>query len=79
MIYWSNGSVITSVDVDFPTNAQNVWTIGEDDEILSIHTLSPGQQPQYCEYNIVVSCEQTIHLKSLRTLVSEYMYACVVL
>lgn len=55
MIYWTNGSVIASVDVDAPTNAR---TIFEGDGILSIHTLSPGQQPQYCEYNIVVSCER---------------------
>ena len=48
MIYWTNGSVIASVDVDAQTNAQ---TIFEGDGILSIHTLSPGQQPQYCEYS----------------------------
>jgi hypothetical protein len=46
MIYWTNGSVIASVDVA-ESSTPNVWIPFEDCKIISIHTLSPGQQPQY--------------------------------
>ena len=49
MIYWTNGSFIASVDVADPNSTPDVWVPFDDSEIISIHTLSPGQQPQYCK------------------------------
>ena len=48
MMYWTNGSVIASVDVA-ESSTPNVWIPFEDCKIISIRTLSPGQQPQYCK------------------------------
>ena len=55
MIYWTNGSAINSVAHAAPNSTLSVSNVIGDDEgvVVSIQSLSPGQQPQYCKhYNI---------------------------
>ena len=51
MVYWTNGSVIKCVNrtssspLDFECNCTF-----DENEVISLHSLSPGQQPQYCKW-----------------------------
>ena len=46
MVYWTNGSVINSINRT--TNSSMPFS-SEDGEVVSLHSLSPGQQPQFCK------------------------------
>ena len=54
-IYWTNGSAINSVTRADPNSTLSVSNAFRDESVVvSIHSLSPGQQPQYCKhYNIM--------------------------
>ena len=51
-LHWTDGSVIASVGLADPNNTPNVSTSFGDVAIISLHTLSPGQQPQYCKFHV---------------------------
>ena len=48
MVYWTNGSVINSMNRTASSSMPFSSDIFED-EVVSLHSLSPGQQPQFCK------------------------------
>ena len=49
MVYWTNGSVINSINRTTSSRRPFSSDIFEDGEVVSLHSLSPGQQPQFCK------------------------------
>ena len=53
MIFWTNGSLIASVLLSDPRATPMISDPFEEDSVLYLHTLSPGQQPQFCKCSCV--------------------------
>ena len=54
-IYWTDGSVVSSVSRAAPSSPVSSSNISDVTALLS---LSPGQQPQYSEHTIIHACIQ---------------------
>ena len=60
-VYWTNGSVINFVSRTTSDSLPTVFSVFDENEVISLHSLSPGRQPQYCKYGYV----NNMHILSL--------------
>ena len=49
-LYWTNGSIVLSVELDDTSSEPSIFASFNDEDVVSLNTLSPGQQPLYCKY-----------------------------
>ena len=52
-VYWTNGSIVLSVELDDTSSEPSIFASFNDD-VVFLHTLSPGQQPLYCKYLLFI-------------------------
>ena len=56
-VYWTNGSVIKFINRSASGSSPMVFGVFDENEVISLHSLSPGQQPQYCKYGYMNGSE----------------------
>ena len=49
MVYWTNGFVINSINRTTNSRIPFSSDVFDDGKVVSLHSLSPGQQPQFCK------------------------------
>ena len=52
-VYWTNGSMIKFINRSTSSSSPTVFDVCDENEVISLHSLSPGQQPQYCKYGYI--------------------------
>ena len=55
-VYWTNGSVISFVNHVTSDSSPTVFST-LDENVISLHSLSPARQPQYCKYGYIYICK----------------------
>ena len=49
MVYWTNGSVINSINRTSSNRMPFSSDVFDNGKVISLHSLSPGQQPLFCK------------------------------